>query len=257
MKIFKYAILSDQNLVNTQTHVTHHMKKEFVISIIISLTFLSLGLLLLHFDLIGYGVSFFVFLPFTLGYILGKSKFKSVSLFGLLTSLIIFFALLLAGQIEGMICLLMAMPLIIVAVALGFLVNYIVTISRKSDKHDNLLKSSIIPLFLLLALGFAETALSKNDKSIIEVRSEMSLPYSTMEVYDAIKSVDTLDAKKPFLMKLDFPIPQKCILEKEQVGGLRTCYFEGGQIVEIITELENFENGRYRLSTYRAQVAWV
>ena len=40
-----------------------------------------------------------------------------------------------------------------------------------------------------------------------------------MQVYDAIKSVDTLIADKPFLMKLDLPIPQKCILEKEEVGG--------------------------------------
>ena len=37
-----------------------------------------------------------------------------------------------------------------------------------------------------------------------------------MEVYDAIKSVDTLNAEKPFLMKLDLPIPQKCILEEEK-----------------------------------------
>ncbi len=42
-----------------------------------------------------------------------------------------------------------------------------------------------------------------------------------MQVYDAIKSVDTLDAEKPWLMKLDLPVPQKCILEKEEVGGLR------------------------------------
>lgn len=59
-----------------------------------------------------------------------------------------------------------------------------------------------------------------------------------MEVYETIKSVDTLEAEKPFLMKLDLPVPQKCILEDEKVGGLRTCYFEGGQIVERITELE-------------------
>lgn len=59
-----------------------------------------------------------------------------------------------------------------------------------------------------------------------------------MEVYEAIKSVDTIDAEKPFLMKLDLPVPQKCVLHEEKVGGLRTCYFEGGQIVEKITVLE-------------------
>lgn len=214
------------------------MKKEFVISIIISLTFLSLGFLLLHYELIGYGLSFFVFLPFTLGYILGKSTIKAISLWGLIISLIIFFILLLAGGLEGMVCILMAMPLIIGAVALGSLIKYLVKRQQNKDKNENLIKSSILPFCLFLIFGFVETELTKNNNNIIEIKSEIIVPYSTMEVYETIKSVDTLDTKKPFLMKLDLPVPQKCILEDEKIGGIRTCYFEGGKIVERITELE-------------------
>ena len=214
------------------------MKKEFVISIIISLTFLSLGFLLLHYELIGYGLSFFVFLPFTLGYILGKSTIKAISLWGLIISLIIFFILLLAGGLEGMVCILMAMPLIIGAVALGSLIKYQVKRQQNKDKNENLIKSSILPFCLFLIFGFVETELTKNNNNIIEIKSEIIVPYSTMEVYETIKSVDTLDTKKPFLMKLDLPVPQKCILEDEKIGGIRTCYFEGGKIVERITELE-------------------
>jgi len=36
--------------------------------------------------------------------------------------------------------------------------------------------------------------------------------------------------KKPFLMNFDLPIPTKCVLEKEEVGGIRTCYFKGGNL---------------------------
>ncbi len=214
------------------------MKKEFVLSFIISFSFLSLGFLLLHYELIGYGLSFFVFLPFIIGYILGKSTIKAISLWGLIISFIIFFVLLLAGGLEGMICVLMAMPLIIGAVALGVLLKYFTTKNQKNDKKENVIKNSILPFCLFLIFGFAETELTKNDNTIIEVKSEIILPYSAMEVYETIKSVDTLDADKPFLMKLDLPIPQKCILEEEKVGGIRTCYFEGGRIVEKITELE-------------------
>lgn len=214
------------------------MKKEFGISILISLTFLSLGFLLLHYDLIGYGLSFFVFLPFALGYILGKSTIKAISLWGLVISLASFIILLLASNLEGMVCILMAMPLIISAVGLGALFKYTIKRIRNREKEEILIKSSVVPLCLFLAFAFIETELTKNDELIIEVKSEILLPNTPLQVYDAIKSVDTLDAEKPFLMKLDLPIPQKCVLEEEKLGGIRTCYFEGGQIVERITALE-------------------
>ena len=219
------------------------MKKEFIISIIISLTFLSLGFLLLHYELIGYGLSFFVFLPFLLGYILGKSTIKTISLWGLIISLFIFFVLLLAGGLEGMVCILMAMPLIIGSVVLGALVKYLFRKYRTKKREENLIKSSIIPLCLFLTLGLIETELTKNNDFVIEVKSEIILPYTPLEVYETIKSVDTLEAEKPFLMKLDLPIPQKCILEDEKVGGIRTCYFEGGKITEkMIIHIQSIHN---------------
>ncbi|MBC6996520.1 hypothetical protein QWY85_09615 [Neolewinella lacunae] len=214
------------------------MKKEFLLSILISLTFLTLGFLLLHYEMIGYGFSFFVFLPFVLGYVLGNSTIKAISIWGLLLSLAVFFILLLAGGLEGMVCILMAMPLVLVAIGLGILVKYLVNRNKKPANPEDLFQSSIIPLCLFLTFSFIETALTQNEQFVVEVASAITLPYSPMEVYDAIKSVDTLDAEKPFLMRLDLPIPQKCVLEEEKVGGLRTCYFEGGQIVERITELE-------------------
>ena len=78
----------------------------------------------------------------------------------------------------------------------------------------------------------------------------MVFPYTATEVYETIKSVDTLIAEKPFLMRLDLPIPYKCILEKEEVGGLRICYFTGGTITERITELEKAKVLRMNVIDY-------
>jgi hypothetical protein len=125
-----------------------------------------------------------------------------------------------------------------ITIAIGVFVKHLIKKYRNSDKQDSLIKSSILPFCLFLTFAFIETELTKNKIYIIEVKSEIILPYSPIQVYETIKSVDTLDAEKPFLMKLDLPIPQKCVLEEEKVGGIRTCYFEGGQIVEKITELE-------------------
>lgn len=212
------------------------MHRELTISIIISLTFLSAGFLLLHFELIGYGLSFFVFLPFILGYILGKSTLKTASLYGLVISLTIFFILLIAGGLEGMVCILMAMPLILIALALGFFFRKLIKLKKRNS--ENLLKSSILPFFLFFVLGTVEHKLTENNESTLEIQNTIELGYTPLQVYNTIKSVDTLIAEKPFLMKLDLPIPHKCILHEEKVGGLRTCYFQGGQIVERITQLE-------------------
>ena len=59
-----------------------------------------------------------------------------------------------------------------------------------------------------------------------------------MQVYDVIKSVDTLNVEKTFLMQLDLPVPHKCVLDKEEVGGIRTCYFDGGIIKQEVVALE-------------------
>jgi hypothetical protein len=214
------------------------MKREFTVSILISLSFLSLGFLLLHLELIGYGLSFFVFLPFILGYILGKSTIKAISLWGLMISLVAFFLLLIVGGLEGMVCILMAMPIVIVAVALGVLLKYLIKRGSNANKKQDVAKSTIVPFCVFIVLGLVEKLLTSNQEFLVEVKSEIILPYSAVDVYDAIKSVDTLYAEKPFLMKLDLPIPQKCILEEERIGGIRICYFEGGHIVEKITELE-------------------
>jgi len=228
------------------------MKKQFILSVVISLTFLTAGFLLLYYDLIGYGLSFFVFLPFILGYILGKSAIKQASLVGLVFSIFVFFVLLVSGGLEGMGCILMALPLVIIAVGIGiFIKNAISKNKKEAGPPENLIKKSILPLFIFLGVSFGEKQLTKNDKEVISVKSEIILPYTTIEVYEAIKSFDTLIADKPFLMKIDLPIPNKCILEKEEVGGLRTCYFSGGTITERITELEKAKILRMDVIDYK------
>lgn len=224
------------------------MNKNSTIAALVSFIFLGLGFLLLHNGLFGYGISFFVFLPFILGYLLGGTKTKKRSLLGFGFSFVTFCILLLQGELEGMVCILMAMPLILISFAIGMFLKMIfsdiIGLFKKKELDDdaplddNILKSSILPFCVLLLVGVTEKQLTKNTNEIVEVRSEIILPYSPMQVYDAIKTVDTLDAEKPFLMRLDLPVPQKCILEAEELGAIRTCYFEGGTITEKVTALE-------------------
>jgi hypothetical protein len=118
-------------------------------------------------------------------------------------------------------------------------------------KGTDKLSLLILPLIPFLIAAPLEHFLRHDKEAIIEVRTERIFNYTPDQVYDAIKSVDTLDAEKPLLLKFDLPIPTKCILEKEEVGALRTCYFKGGRlsnadfgggtITERVTELKRGE----------------
>lgn len=55
-------------------------------------------------------------------------------------------------------------------------------------------------------------------------------------VWNSIKTMDRVNAHKGFLMRIGLPVPVSCTLDKEAVGGTRTCYFESGFIEERVTE---------------------
>lgn len=211
--------------------------KSFRLTILLTLIYFGLGFAFLHYGLIDYGWIFFVLLPLSLGLAIGAMPFKKWAYLGLATGILIFIALLIAGGLEGFICVIMAIPLIILLIAIGVLINkYLIKkgIIKKTDKLHGL----VIPLIIFLFGVPIEKYFSNSKAEIIEVKTERIFAYSPDQVYDAIKSVDTLLADKPFLMRLDLPVPNKCILEKEEVGALRTCYFSGGTITERITALE-------------------
>ncbi|MBN8681740.1 MAG: polyketide cyclase [Chitinophagales bacterium] len=214
----------------------HAMNKQFYIAFLSTLLYLFAGLALLYGELIGYGVALFAILPFAAGYAQGAARLERQKILGALSALFLTLLILLIVGWEGIVCILMSLPLVLPSFAVGALIRSLLT--RKRDGNDKPLQSTLLPLLTFLIAAWIETQVSAPGPEIIPVRSAVVLPGSTMAVYNAIKSVDAMDAEKPFLLRIDLPVPQKCVLEKESVGGLRTCYFEGGQIVEKITELE-------------------
>ena len=210
----------------------------------------GIGFAFLHYGLADYGWVFFVFLPFSLGIAVGKMERQKWAYLGLAIAILIFVGLLIAGGLEGIVCVIMTIPIVVPLVWLGTLTNKYLT-KKEIIKQKNNLYTFIFPLLFTLFGAPIEKYFYTNKVEIIEVKTERIYPYTTEQVYDAIKSVDTLIADKPFLMKLDLPIPNKCILEKEEVGGLRTCYFSGGTITEKITQLEKAKVLRMDVIDYK------
>lgn len=211
--------------------------RSFKLTILLTLIYLGVGFAFLHYGLADYGWILFILLPFSLGVAIGAMPFKKWALIGMFFTVLAFLAFLYLNALEGMICVVMSIPVIIPLVILGVWANKAL-IALGVFKPTNNLKILIVPLIIVLFGAPIEKYLNSGNVEIVEVKTERIYPYSPDQVYDAIKSVDTLIAEKPFLMKFDLPIPEKCVLEKEAVGGIRTCYFSGGKIIEKITELE-------------------
>lgn len=213
------------------------MVAPFLTSTLLTIGLLGFGTILLHFEFITFGFAYFIVLPLVAGYIAGGYR-RDIGLLGLFTGVLILSLILYLANVEGIVCMLMAFPLMILALFVGLYIRLGIDQKRKRKSDKNRIQSSIMPLLVFLGFAFGERQLLENNPSFEEVQTEMILPYTPTTVYDAIKEFDTLDTKKSWLMKLDLPVPQKCILENESVGSKRICYFEGGKIIQEIKEME-------------------
>jgi hypothetical protein len=211
--------------------------KSFRLSILLTFIFMGVGFAFLHFGWADYSWILFALLPVTLGLSIGTLPDRKWAYYGSIVAAVIFMILLIIGHLEGFICVLMTLPIVVPLIFVGSVINHLYRKYNEIKSTDRL-SVLILPLVFFLFGAPLERFFKAEKKQIIDVKTERIYPFSSQKVYNAIKNVDTLVAEKPFLMKIDLPIPQKCILEKEEVGGLRTCYFSGGKIIEKITELE-------------------
>lgn len=233
--------------------------RSFQLSILLTIIFLVTGIAFLFLGLVNYSWILFILLPIVLGISIGAMPNKKYLLWGsLITTVITLVGLYIPG-LSGLLCIVMTLPLVVPVIFLGYLISHL------GKRYRNLKSTTSLPILLFPLLPFliaapAEHFLNPNKKEVVEVRTEQIFNYTPEHVYDEIKSVDTLIADKPYLMKFDLPIPTKCVLEKEEIGGLRTCYFRSGQlsnadfgsgtIVEKITQLEKAKVLRMDVISY-------
>jgi len=201
--------------------------KSFQLSIVLTTIFIGTGIAFLFLGMVDYSWILFGLLPVVLGVAIGTMEVRKYALWGaVITTILLLIAIYIPG-LSGVICIVMAIGLIVPFIFLGYVIATLVK-RYKLIKGTNRLSVLMLPLIPFLIAAPAEHFLKAEKETIIEVKTEKVLNYTPGQVFDAIKSVDTLNADKPFLLKLDLPIPTKCILEKEEVGALRTCYFKGG-----------------------------
>lgn len=134
---------------------------------------------------------------------------------------------------EGLVCCVLASPILATGFALGAWFGGTVRNKNNSDGKNNLLllMFSLITFPMLLAAGrFAENS---REPFIYEqtITTRITVPCSVAEAWNYIKEIEVLNGPKPLLLNMGLPVPTRCTLSKNGVGGERLCYFKNGGII--------------------------
>jgi len=139
---------------------------------------------------------------------------------------------------EGVLCALMALPLVFVALLAGVAVGLLIRwLSRIVEGSHTAVTSCVLVLLPLAVYAGHRVEM----KTLIHPRAEIvtttiELPATPEQVWANIQSLPAVEGTKPFLMRIGLPIPQRCVLEGTAVGSKRICYFDQGSIEERVLE---------------------
>lgn len=211
------------------------LNKNFKISFLIGLTFTSFGLILSLTGFSSLGLAFFFFLPLAIGISSGMLPETIHVVLGTIVSLFIFCLFLFFTGTEGVICILTALPIILIAIGLGYGIGYIIRLYRRKDNEN--FKVTLSPILLFLVANMFEM-FSGSTMFPASVSTTIKIKGTPSQVYNSIIAVDTVNVETNFLQKIGLPTPRKCVLTEAKVGGKRICQFEEGVIVETIKELK-------------------
>ena len=139
--------------------------KSFRISLILSFLFLTCGFILLHYSLVEYGIVFFVFLPIVVGLSIGALPNKLWSLLGLVITLLCMVYGLIAVGLEGAVCGLMALGILLLLMFLGEVIGHFILLAQKGKGTTNL-KILSAPFLLFLFAAPVENAIVNSPEII-------------------------------------------------------------------------------------------
>jgi hypothetical protein len=181
-----------------------------------------------------YGFTLFVATPFGMGLwaalIYGFRKSRSlmecVSVAGL--SCFILGLGFLAFAFEGIICLIMAMPLALALSALGGMVGYV--IQRRTTRSTAGMAALL--LFLPIILGMEE--IQPPTPPVFEVRSSVDIQAPPKKVWKNVVAFTEIPPPHELLFKVGVAYPIRAEITGKGPGAVRHCVFSTGPFVEPI-----------------------
>lgn len=182
-----------------------------------------------------YGWSVFLFIPFVIGFLPPYISGRKVKITKSTAYKLSFIALglaclaLLVFAIEGLICLLMASPLLALAVWFGSYLGY-----RSSNSNFMNPKNTTI-ILVLLSLGFSSFDYINIPKDLIPVRTTIIVNAPIEEVWKNVVTFDKISEPTDWIFKTGISYPTDATIVGQGVGAVRYCNFTTGSFVEPIT----------------------
>jgi hypothetical protein len=198
-----------------------------------------------------YGWTIFMLIPSVTGFAIA-AVVKRADLIAAccFMSCILGLVLLVSVGWEGYICCLMAMPLILGSVGIGALIGYAV----RGRFLDNSSHQDRNTLLLLVALPFLMAAAHRAEQPWREAQrtevfsSQAYVPTTPKETWELLKRMPEMNGTQPFLLRAGLPVPYRCELDHDGVGGVRTCYFDQGIIEQEVTDWQESKSMRLKIT---------
>jgi hypothetical protein len=211
------------------------MKTKAVIVFLTLIVIYVLGFIAI--DIFGdYGWTVFVFNPVLIGFLpsyfaknkINSSKRECYSLSFITLILASFIMILFA--IEGMICIVMSLPIALLFTWFGAFLGY--SLNNKNGKISN---SNITLILLFSSLGFLSFDYINEPEDLIPVQTKIIVNSPIENVWKNVVTFDTIPQPKEWIFKTGISYPENATIKGKGVGAIRYCNFTTGSFVEPIT----------------------
>ena len=186
----------------------------------------------------GMGSVLFLVVPIAAGFSIAMVARKpNTTTAAAVLSVVSSLVLLIALGAEGMLCAVLAFPIIagglFIGLGIGVLFRKLV-ISRFTNQTTPTGMLLVLAPVLIVAGERIETPALQHPRTEV-IQTSVSVNGPPENLWREIVSIDNIKASRPFLMYVGLPIPQRCTIQGHGVGAKRICYFNVGYIEETIT----------------------
>lgn len=210
------------------------MKSKLIIVLLTIAIVFAIGYTSIYF-FGNYGWTVFVFAPFVIGFLpsyfaskkleLSKRDCYSLSFTTLLVSTIA----LLVLALEGMICIIMALPILMLLVWFGAYIGF--SMNHKKPMLNN---ATTIVILALYSLGFLSFDYINEPNSLIGIKTNIVVKAPIEKVWQNVVTFDTIAEPNEFIFKTGIAYPKNATIKGTGVGAIRYCNFTTGSFVEPI-----------------------